>query len=559
MDVEKALETLWGRALHNMQRTHLHNLGSTEKQCLVCGEPASIKERVLQEHVFCDRRCQGSLWGVDHLLSLGMKRGMVAVKEKRRFPRLVPRLVGVEDLPDEVLWELISWAYRFRLQSVEELDELLAMRWVSRQFVRVIDHQVIPSIQFLCGDILRLITPVMLSHFTGLETMLFGAGHRDPFTQLTLSMLTDMRHLKSLALLNVDLDENGLGYAKGLERLELEWVDNVTDEQVGSLVSVRDLSIGSCEKLSHACLDTLSSLEKLRLWGKGRPLGFTSLNMCISLKELTIGPMYSMNDTSIDQLVNLTSLSIPYCCKARTIGDETLGRLPQLKILDISGNPRITHQGMSHLLNLERLSIGGNSAITMETVTLLTNLVSLDLTGRGMNFELASVQFLTRLQEIYTGGCAVRMGGQNGTQLPASLVTLDISSTVIVSTGYLLSLPLLTSLTLGQTTSLLDYDLKKLTGLRFLDLSHNSVIFDESLEALTNLTELILWDNTSISAEAVLWLGNLSYLMALDCNLRYEDVRELRARSVQVYDDLSVKGIDPFPPHFRGGDLITLM
>ena len=124
--------------------------------------------------------------------------------------------------------------------------------------------------------------------------------------------------------------------------------------------------------------------------------------------------------------------------------------------------------------------------------------------------------------------------------------------------GFLSTLTNLTRLYLGDCEVVWDDDLRPLTQLRVLDLSRNDTIGDFGLGTLTNLTELILWDNQLISADAVKRLSNLRYLFALDCNLLHEDVLVLRQRGVLVYTEGSVKGVDPFPPHFRNGPDILL-
>jgi Leucine-rich repeat (LRR) protein len=559
MDQEKALKTLWGRALHNMQQSHRHNLANPlpQKQCLICGGQGRRQETALEEHIFCSGKCQGTLWKMDHCFSLGMKRGLVAVKEKRRFPRIIVPMIGIKDLPDELIWELFTWAYRFRLLSVEEFNELLEMRTVSPQFLRVIDGQVIPGIQFLCGQILRVITPGVLLRFTGLETMLFGKAPKNdaPFPQLTYSLLPNLVHLKKLVISNDRsysdlLSADALGHLKRLETLELVRVLELDEEEVAELVTVRELTLSSCA-LTEKSFETLPLLERLVLEGHGENM--KSLNRCKALRELSIGKSFRMTDASIDQLINLTSLSLPGDSHRRTIGDATLRNLPQLRILDISDNLLITDAGVSQLVNLERLVMRGNSSVTTDAVMQLTQLVSLDMSQQMEMFPL-EVHLLTNLTELFAWN--VHFGG-NGVLLPASLTTLELSHNSLHE-GYLSTLPNLTSLYVGTCKHLLDRDLQQLTQLRVLDLSHNKRITDEGLEGLLNLTELILHHSWQITYASVRKLAKLEHLLSLHSNLEDKDVAELRGRGVLVFDHLSVKGLDPFPPHFRDASEVEL-
>jgi Leucine-rich repeat (LRR) protein len=484
-----------------------------------------------------------------------MKRGLVAVKEVI-FP-----IIGIRDLPDELIWELFAWAYRFSLQSVEELNELLEMRTISPLFRRLIDRDVIPSITFLCGEVLRVISPEGLRHFTGLGTMLLGGAPRatEPlFPQITRAwydLVPDLRHLKKLVISAMNLRGVGFGNLPHLEMLKLSHVEEVTDEQVGKLVTVRDLSIDRVPSLSERCLDTLPLLVRLVVAGWTK--SFTNLNRCEGLRELIVGVFVAITDDGVAQLTNLTSLSIPGSSQVRKIGDATLLSLPQLRILNIANNATITDEAVSHLVTLERLDIRDGSPITLEAVVKLTNLVALDV-GGNQNIPRA-IQFaippLPPLKELYMGNLLQHL---QPSSLPNSLTSLALSRETSVSTGFFSTLPNLTYLYLGDCAEVWDDDLRPLAQLRVLDLSHNDTIGDFGLETLTNLTELILWDNQLISADAVKSLANLRYLFALDSNLLHEDVLVLRQRGVLVYTEGSVKGVDPFPPHFRNGPDILL-
>jgi Leucine-rich repeat (LRR) protein len=164
------------------------------------------------------------------------------------------------------------------------------------------------------------------------------------------------------------------------------------------------------------------------------------------------------------------------------------------------------------------------------------------------------VHLLTNLTELFAWN--VHFGG-NGVLLPASLTTLELSHNSLHE-GYLSTLPNLTSLYVGTCKHLLDRDLQQLTQLRVLDLSHNKRITDEGLEGLLNLTELILHHSWQITYASVRKLAKLEHLLSLHSNLEDKDVAELRGRGVLVFDHLSVKGLDPFPPHFRDASEVEL-
>jgi len=568
MNVEQALERLWGRAMGNMRQSHEHNLVSDppQKQCLVCGSRGMKQEKVLKEHIFCDTPCQEKLWGLDHFFSLGMKRGFVAVEKKKRsfvsVREYIAPTIGLNDMPDELIWELFAWAYRFRLQSVGELVELLEMRTVSKQFRVIIARDVIPSIKFLCGEILRLISWDTLRQFKGLETLILGfvknkGPMKDLFPKLRMRPIPELRNLKKLEL-EFLFPACGLGHLRSLEILKLYAVET-TDEQVGKLVTIIDLSVDLCRPLSAECLRTLPLLQRLSL---SRTMGeFKNLNVCKGLRELILPSTNMIASDGIDELTNLTSLSIPGTHPIRPIGNETLGKFPQLRVLDVSDNPAITDEAVSQLVQLERLNISGISSVTMEAVLQLTNLVSLDMRGNP-TIQPNGVHLLTNLRELYLEGLDLHLR-PNSTMpefltLPNGLTTIAITNTVLVKGDYLSTFPNLTSLCLNDNKYFMDRDLDQLTSLRVLDLSHNDTITDASLVNLINLTELMLWDNVTITMKAVEKLPNLKYLLALDCLISFEDIRLLRKSGVMVYDKNSVKGLDSLPPHFRYSDKILL-
>jgi hypothetical protein len=153
MDQCEALRILRARALHNTERS-LREGG----QCLLCGYGALIEECASPHHVFCDEDCQASLWGLDHFFTLGFKRGGKALVE----------MASHTTIQDAVLIRFFEWAYRRSLHTVEEYEELLAMRLVSDQFRRVIDGTVLPGIHHLGESIRRSLSSDAMRQFTGL-------------------------------------------------------------------------------------------------------------------------------------------------------------------------------------------------------------------------------------------------------------------------------------------------------------------------------------------------------------------------------------------------------
>jgi len=169
MNLQQATEKLVSRARANLAQRHSHNERTTlsEKQCLACGQKASIQEQSLEHLLFCDKDCQRTLRGLDHFLGLGMMRGSDAIQQVHPDVQLV-------DLPDDVLGLLFAYAYRFELLSLDEYHELQQMRTSSKHLMHVIDTTVFPSIRFICSDVLKALGPAGIIEFTGLEKLAVG-------------------------------------------------------------------------------------------------------------------------------------------------------------------------------------------------------------------------------------------------------------------------------------------------------------------------------------------------------------------------------------------------
>jgi Leucine-rich repeat (LRR) protein len=555
MDATQALNILWGRAWTNLQRNHHHNQAAPVKQCLLCGERGRLQENALTDHFFCGERCQGVLWGLDRYLSLDGKRGFVAVKKI-----IVPN-VRIQDLPDDVLWELFRAAYEFALNSVEEMDELMAMRSISPQFVRVIDHGVIPSIRFLCGEILSSIKRDVLALFTGLQTLVFGEGfrgdhkYREVVPQLSALVLPTMRNLRALSLGGIRrvLLSPLLENMKELQVLRLRDIEGVdlSDEAVNGLTGLRRLSIVYCYELTSVCLPTGSLLESLELEDVEH---FEDLNQCAGLTHLNLSATVEILDAGIERLTNLTSLSIKgsrrliRAGRGRRITNAALLKLPNIKILDLGRNAEITDEAVSQLTTLESLIVSEGNLITIAAILQLSNLTSLDMRGN-RNLDTGEIHRLQNLRELYLEDADVAVGGDRGIELPPSLTTLSLDRMVGIG-QFITNLGTLRCLYLHDCEDVTNTYLKQLTGLEVLDLSRNKLITDPGLRTLTSLEELILIDNAKISYKAVKKLHRLRYLVAINCRLGDREIRALRERRVIVFDEFSLYDVDKHPPHF---------
>jgi hypothetical protein len=503
-----------------------------------------------------------------------MKRGAVALKE------IEPDIITV-DLPDDALLVLFLLAYRNELRSIEEYEELLSMRLVSSQFVRVIDESIVPSIHFLAGEILRHISQRDLLLFIGLEKMAFPeesfreyrqTGYREIFPQLSveetlgtvhvipyrnLELSTGLVNLMVLEIVHMVLPvERPFASLARLEVLKLRvFKMEGGDSVVGTVVTLRSLTIEKCRGLTDQCLATLPLLENLELIGTKKR--FKSLNMCKGLRELRLRGKQTL-PTGLEELTNLTSLSVNLGPRDAAFNNAALLKLPWLRVLDLTANEAITDEAVSQLVNLTTLTLTSDHLITTDSLLHLPSLTSLNLSFREPGlFDFAQLHLFTNLRELYIEH-ALPSGDDDGVwaavqeQAPLTgLTCLGLDLNGELGDHYLSQLVNLRCLYLRDNHSATDEGLRTLTRLEVLDLTANKSITNAVLETLVHLRELILTDNRKISFQTVKRLVNLTHLVAIRCNLHHGHVTELRRRGVIVVDEQSVKEIDQWPPHFR--------
>jgi len=544
MDKEEAIKRLWARAWHNMEKCHLHNLSNPfpqQKKCLICGGQGMEQEKKLKQHVFCNVRCQERLWGLDHYLSLGMIRGFDAVRE------IVVPNIRFKDLPEEIILQLFDLAYGFRLYSIEELEEVLAMRTVSKEFQDLIDTMVIPNIKFLAGEILSKISEDVLRLFTGLESFMFGGlvnGREPLFPRLSQWVWAMMHNLRVLHLANnaiFPLSFTGFG------RLQTLRLNNVSahDSDMQKLISVTDLSIRSCPMLSNECLLPLTRLRRLELQNLSN---FRGIDMCTTLRTLKIWHDVWIQDIGLEDLTALTSLSLPGRGGGmREIGNDLFLGLHNLSFLDLTDNKDITDEALTDLVTLKRLIIGGETEISIGAVLLLTSLTALDLSDREDADEFVpSLSLLVNLRELNLEGTELNIVG-----LPPQLTFLSLNEQVGFNSSIVTSLANLRHLCLTNCRMLRDEHMLMLPFLLSLDLSENNFITNEGVEGLLLLQELVLTDNFMITYRAVKKLHALTHLVAVRCLLLHTQITELRKQNVRVIDEHSVEDLDQYPPHYR--------
>jgi hypothetical protein len=197
-------------------------------KCLFCSNQAHFRERATT-NLFCGSQCQQLIY------ALGMKR-------KNLHDR-------VSDVTDDALGIIFEMAYGFALYSVDEYEDLLSLRFVDKQFVRVIDGFVIPRIRFLCGAILISINDSALLKFKGLEEFVKTREYKKMgwyFEQLGKKIeLVTVCQFKWLSKLTLDVVVSANIDFSTLERLEKLSLKNmeISNQQVNSIKNLSSITL----------------------------------------------------------------------------------------------------------------------------------------------------------------------------------------------------------------------------------------------------------------------------------------------------------------------------
>jgi hypothetical protein len=545
MNRDEALARLALRVKAKLSVTRqLNDAGA--KKCVSCGETGKIWEKAMHAHVFCTVDCVRHLHGLDALFSLGVKRGSSVITEA------VP-VVTIEYLPDDVLEVIFIHAYHRELLSEDEYDELFAMRKVSDQFERVINKRVVPGIRFLCGEIMRHITPVQLALFTGLWTFYYSNAAKRLHRRLGVEKVTleldgmpeqGLDQLRGLTLINISFlrHPEQIASKQFLVSLSLDNV-GVPDAVFDNLLQLESLTIKSCATLSDRCLLPLRRLSSLSLF---HVANFENLNMCQSLRQLTLYQGVDIAGDGIRELTGLQRLALPGFAgepTKRSVDAETLLLFTNLTELDLEGNQDYPDDVLNQLTSLTKLNIAF-ADMDYAALPALTRVTSLDMSAFHMDPRLAQATNLIELYLDLTADIDVAR------DIPPQIETLSLDYCDIAR-GSLATLQKLRCLHLFTCRGVHNEDIRSLTGLEVLDLSNDKNINNGTVRLLTNLEELVLYKNQRITFDTVAQLPRLRYLVATKSLLKKEDIQQLRQRGIYVFDDDSVEGLDPLPPRYR--------
>jgi internalin A len=395
-----------------------------------------------------------------------------------------------------------------------------------------------------------------LRHFADQITEL-NLNQRKSGGKITDEGLSAVSGLTSLDLShNMSISDLGLiAVASSLRSLHLDDNRRITKNSVSRLTGLTSLTMRENRVIAQDALDELTSLTLLSL-DTEHVLDNRSVLRLTQLTALSLH-VTSVTDECLQALTNLTQLEL----HTSKITDAGMRNLANLSALTLSGNTKITDEGMAYLVrekltSLRLLKHGNDSRITDACLGQFTNLVVLDLsmndhfsdagisaltnlTSLTLNNQSAGrvtsagIQFLTKLTTLKLNNLKTKTF-TNAAIVPfaSNLTDLEISNCSAISVSRCVNLTAL-NLTLnrhitnaavkyctalvaisleGSFISIDGFSEHVIAKLRSLNLGSSGMFTDSQLARFTNLTELNLHNNSLLTQEAIRPLTNLTEL-----------------------------------------------
>lgn len=250
-----------------------------------------------------------------------------------------------------------------------------------------------------------------------------------------------------------------------------------------------------------------------------------------NLRNLGINRCLKITDNAFKQL-KLTLLSAIFCTQ---LTDKTLSYLGSVKEFAISGNEKITNNGLRWLIGIEFLLVDACKQITDEGMYHLRNIKVLSISGctnvtdKGFNFLREIVGLNASFTQITDGGLAGLIGIKNllidkcqgvteaGLSKLKSLETLSMSFCRNVNSDLFQYLPTLDHLNISNCKLIKEKDFAFLTNLKQLSMN-NIQVSDNVFQFLSKVGTLNMNGCKFISDRGIRNLDNCTNLNISDCN-----------------------------------------
>lgn len=430
--------------------------------CGVCGNSALFVRKENYEKRFCSNLCNGADVGLSELFPLGMKRVLETVDQS----------LWLQDLPSEILAQIILMIFDFRILSVSEWSKLGKIRKEFEEVKKlkdVIDTQVIPGFRFVSPDVLERLPFQGIGVFLGLTHLEFPLDKIGNWTPI----LTRMRNLTSIDMRIYYYQESTIDLTQLTQIKKLVVFPSAKNEFIQNLTHITNLSLFRNRKIMMDVVTQLTQLTALDLSGRNDKLRDISLQSLSNLTKLSLENNLHINNADIVLLTGLTKLNI----RNSNIGKEALSLLTNLTSLNVGSAEMVNDETLERMTQLKSLHFHGATKIKDNTIKQLTNLTKLSLVGYEKRFSFAT---------------------------PSGYRTSpDINEALLFLTD-------LTSLDITDNYRVEDYHLNNLTKLHFLNIRFDgSRITNHALQRMTNLRILDIVENEKVTPDIIPFLPEL--------------------------------------------------
>lgn len=419
---------------------------SPSLRCYQCGDVGDLCEKATGRF-FCTDSHQKSYhqgWRVLNALlrakplAHGMKRGLPA-------DGALLSLTEFENLPDDVVLEILRHALDNVSNSLEQLKAALDIRMTSVRLRDLIDFEILGKVSELSAEVSSVMNDEMIALFTGLrriDTLYIEAYN------ITESFYASFTRLEFLRVRQYDITDDALRQLTTLRTLEFQEVDTLS------------------EFISNRGIETLTNLTTLRLDRDTFIDDDGLLPLAPFLEDLTlIGT--SIEGECFRSMTRLVSLRLDMAC---SIYEYNLSYVaPTLEFLSVSGyNSLFTLRSFDTMTRLVELSVAGDFYAWRYLPALAGTLTKLSLHNvtLGRDDDPRTILSLTRLNDLML----------NGRKTP-------VTNTILAQ------MTSLTKLDIGVSDSINNQALIPLSQMRDLEVNH--AITGEALVNMQKSLEVI--------------------------------------------------------------------
>jgi len=281
-----------------------------------------------------------------------------------------------------------------------------------------------------------------------------------------------------------------------LYRVVHKYNDDLIDLEfeIGALLKFKNLiTLNLGQTNGDVTLKLLTTLRTLRI-NNNNCIGDETLRYLTNISSLSLMRNKKITIKSLRYLTKMTSLEL---YENYIIPDATLKTLTNLTKLDIENNCLITDDSLKCLLKINDLTLGNNhnicyrESISDESLMCLTNITCLSITNCKLITD-KSIKKLTNMTQIFLH--SAHNIGYGSLKYLTNLSTMYLQNRVI------------------------GHELRKMTNLSSLIIGDGTTITGVSIKFLTKLESLKIYGNVDITLEEISKLTNLKKLKLNNCS-----------------------------------------